>query len=97
MAISRYIKTTVLGVTRQYGTGSAVDALRQALASGLLRYDTVTLAHGVRLDVLAGKHYGSGDLWWAIAAASNIGWGLQVPAGTLIRIPNPDDIVKFLG
>jgi hypothetical protein len=40
-----------------------------------------------RLDTLAGKYYGSSQYWWIIAAASGIGWGLQVPPGTLIRIP----------
>jgi hypothetical protein len=40
-----------------------------------------------RLDVMAGREYGDASLWWVIAAASNIGWGLQVPAGTRILIP----------
>ena len=42
---------------------------------------------GDRLDHLAGKFYGSGTLWWIIAAASGVGWGLQVPPGTLLAIP----------
>ena len=40
-----------------------------------------------RLDILAGTLYGDGRLWWVLAAASNIGWWPQVPAGTLIRVP----------
>ena len=40
-----------------------------------------------RLDVLAGKIYGDGGYWWIIAAASGIGWSLQVPPGTRLKIP----------
>jgi len=38
--------------------------------------------------VLAGIEYGNSTYWWIIAAASHIGWSLQVPEGTLIRIPD---------
>jgi len=40
-----------------------------------------------RLDTIAIDAYGSASYWWVIAAASGIGWGLQVPPGTIIRIP----------
>jgi hypothetical protein len=36
-------------------------------------------------------------LGWLIAAASNIGWMLQVPAGTRIIIPKLSDVTKFTG
>jgi hypothetical protein len=39
------------------------------------------------LDIIAGEYYGDGSLWWVIAGASGIGWGLQVPAGIYLRIP----------
>jgi nucleoid-associated protein YgaU len=42
---------------------------------------------GERLDVIAAKSYGSSHLWWVIAAASGIGWGMQIPPGTLLKIP----------
>ena len=45
------------------------------------------LKEGERLDVIAGRTYGNARLWWVIAAASGIGWGLQVPPGTQILIP----------
>jgi hypothetical protein len=49
-----------------------------------------------RLDVLAGIEYGDSSLWWIIAAASNIGWGLQVPPGILIKIPALADAGKYI-
>jgi len=45
------------------------------------------LKEGERLDTLAGRTYGDARLWWLIAAASGIGWGLQVPPGTQLFIP----------
>ena len=42
---------------------------------------------GDRFDILAQTYYGDSNLWWIIAAASGIGWGLQCPPGTVIRIP----------
>ena len=37
---------------------------------------------GDRFFKLAHKYYGDSSLWWIIAAASGIGWGLQCPPGT---------------
>lgn len=55
------------------------------------------LEAGERLDTLAGQHYGNSSYWWVIAAASGIGWGLQVPPGTVIRIPtNLNDVIGAL-
>jgi nucleoid-associated protein YgaU len=45
------------------------------------------LKEGERLDTIAGREYGNARLWWLIAAASGIGWGLQVPPGTQLLIP----------
>ena len=40
--------------------------------------------------------YGSGNMWWVIAAASGIGWGTQVPPGTLLRIPTDLSMILVL-
>ena len=48
-----------------------------------------------RLDQLSGESYGDAGYWWVIAAASGIGWGMQVPPGTLIKIP--DSLEKVIG
>tara|TARA_Y100000591_G_C21489801_1_gene524537 strand:- start:51 stop:224 length:174 start_codon:yes stop_codon:yes gene_type:complete len=45
------------------------------------------LKEAQRLDTIAAESYGDARLWWVIAAASNIGWGLQVPPGTKLSIP----------
>ena len=46
------------------------------------------LTESQRLDVIAAQQYGDPSYWWVIAAASGIGWGLQCPPGTLVRIPS---------
>ena len=45
------------------------------------------LKESQRLDQLAAQQYGDPSYWWVIAAASGIGWGLQCPPGTILRIP----------
>ena len=54
---------------------------------GELAFTTMTLKENQRLDRIAHDAYGDGRLWWIIAAASGIGWWLQAPPGTLIKIP----------
>ena len=55
---------------------------------------TYIIEEGERLDHVAGNAYGNSSYWWVIAAASNIGWGLQVPPGTLLKIPT--DLNKII-
>jgi hypothetical protein len=96
MAFSRYSRTSILGLTKRFGTSTAIQSIRSGIDSGDIKIaKELTLQSDVRLDTLAGQHYGSAELWWVIAAASGIGWGLQVPPGTLIRIPNIDDVAKL--
>lgn len=97
MAISRYSRTPLLDLSKQFGTSLTVQTIRSAIKGGSIRYTELIMTDGSRLDTLAGRYLGAGDLWWAIAAASDVGWGLQVPAGTRIRIPNLDDLYKFVG
>ena len=40
-----------------------------------------------RLDHYAYEYYGDSGNWWVIAAASGVGWWLQIPAGTYLVIP----------
>lgn len=56
-----------------------------------------TLKGAERLDTIAGDVYGDGRYWWVIAAASNIGWGLQVPAGTLLTVPDLAQVLAIVG
>ena len=64
-----------------------------AVSQGDIPYNTTVVRENVRLDHLAGQIYGSSDLWWILAAASGIGWALQVPPGTVIKVPTALDAV----
>lgn len=98
MAIRRYARTKVFGINNRYGTSFAIPALRTNIKNGNIRItEEFALHESERLDIIAGQRYGDGRLWWIIAAASNIGWGLQVPPGTLIRVPNLDDVARYVG
>ena len=68
-----------------------------AVLSGELEADTLVLTQGQRLDHLAGQYYGNGTYWWIIAAASGIGWSLQCPAGTVVKIPKNLDAALSIG
>jgi len=83
------------GGTR-YGTSETVYNIRKAISSGAIKCSEQIMTETQRLDVLAGIEYGDSSLWWIIAAASNIGWGMQIPPGILIKIPKLDDVGKFI-
>lgn len=84
--MQRYTRTPVIGLGYRYGTSFAIPAIRQNMQAGNIRFQQIILQESNRLDILAGTYYGDGKLWWLIAAASDIGWGLQVPVGTIIKI-----------
>lgn len=92
----RYSRTPVLGYGFSYGTSYIVPIIRNGIANGSIRYEEIVLDENDRLDIIAGKAYGDSSLGWIIAAASNVGWGLQVPPGTRILLPKIDDIKKLV-
>jgi len=77
-------------------TASAVAKIRRARDLGLLITREVYLKESQRLDHIAYEHLGSSDMWWVIAALSDIGWGLQLPAGTIIKIPVDINKIKAM-
>ena len=87
MAIRRYTRTPVINGGKQLGTPDAAPAIKTAVNAGTISTTTQILQGAERLDVIAGRIYGDARNWWIIAAASGIGWGLQVPPGTRIVIP----------
>jgi hypothetical protein len=97
MAASRYARTPILDFGRQYGTTESINNLRAAIKAGTVPTKTLLLRGVERLDTLAGTIYGDSRYWWVLAAASDIGWGMQVPAGTVIRIPDLGAVVGITG
>lgn len=87
MSLSRY--ANLVGPNRGTTTMSTINsAIRKGIQSGAIATTTIVLEESRRLDQISGQVYGTADYWWVIAAASGIGWGLQVPAGTLINVPS---------
>lgn len=97
MPFSRYTRTPVLGLGTQYGTGRAREAIQAAVKDGRLAVRPLVLRGRERLDTIAGAHYGDGRYWWVLAAASDVGWGLQVPPGTIINIVDLGDVAALIG
>jgi len=95
---SRYRGAPKLDLGSQYGTSRGIAAVRNAVNLGLIPIvDTVTVNGDQRLDHLAALYYKDARFWWVLAAASDIGWGLQVPAGTIINIPDINAVASILG
>ena len=87
MSIRRYSRTSKLDAQSRLGTPEAIKSIRMAKKHGTLKTKNYITTGNERLDIIAGKKYGNARLWWVIAAASNIGWALQVPPGTRLLIP----------
>jgi hypothetical protein len=83
----RYTDSTVYILGRARGASNSPRRVREAIEAGTLDYEERVLQEGERLDAIAGELYGDSTMWWAIAAASGIGWSLQVPPGTRVLVP----------
>ena len=95
MGISRF--TFARAANGVVGPSTASFRIRKAIQSGNIRYNLVTLEEGQRLDQIAGKIYGDGSLWWVIAAASGIGWGMEVPPGVVLFVPvDAEEVITLL-
>ena len=88
MALSRYALVGRVKDGSGIATSANMSRIYYACENGGLKHEIYILEEGQRLDQLAGIAYQSSAYWWVIAAASGIGWGLQVPPGTVLRIPN---------
>lgn len=97
MAFSRYARDG-LGVSGEGLTlARAVPFIRRAIKSGrIIPQLTLTTTQADRLDTIAGEVYGDGRYWWVLAAASDIGWGLQVPPGTIINVIDLQTVERFI-
>ena len=98
MAFSRYRRNPISPDGKGLRTPRAIAAIRTGIKIGdipIIR--TLVSTQADRLDTLAGVLYGDGRYWWVLAAASNIGWGLQIPPGTLISIPDLRAVERIVG
>ena len=94
--ISRYSSDVLVKFGRGLGTHDACRKIHNGVKSGVISSDIRIVKENERLDVIAGQKYGDASLWWVIAAASGIGWGLQVPPGIVLRVPtNLDEVARF--
>jgi len=99
MALSRYqfTKRITVGNKTIIGTNRTSKKIYKAVLTGNLPVTNYTLKEGERLDTLSFQAYGNGSYWWVLAAASGIGWPMQVPPGTIISLPKSlDAVIKFL-
>jgi len=97
MAVSRYQRDTIIGRPQRLASAGATLRIRQAVNAGTLATREFVLAEGQRLDTLAGQLYGDGGFWWVLAAASGIGWWLQVPPGTRVLAPTDiEAVMRFV-
>jgi hypothetical protein len=95
---SRYRSAPKLDLGAQYGTSDSIAAVRNAINLGVIPIkNTVVISGGQRLDHLAAIYYKDARYWWVLAAASDIGWGLQVPPGTVINIPDINAVATIIG
>ena len=99
MAISRYnfVKRIIFNDNIIIGTNRVNANIYNAVENRRIDYSTYVLSEGERLDSIAGKFYNDSTYWWIIAAASGIGWSLQVPPGTFLKIPtNLEEVFRLI-
>lgn len=98
MAFSRHTRDEVSFFSGGLKTSRAVALIRKSIFNGSIPITTtVVITERDRLDSLAASVYGDGRYWWVLAAASNVGWGLQVPPGTLINIIDLRYVENLIG
>ena len=98
MAVSRYRRVRKLKGGQLVGTSRISSIHKRAADSGRLSCLTYVAVENERLDHLAGKYLGNGQLWWVIAACSGVGWWFQVPPGTRLKIPSDlNQVMSYVG
>lgn len=95
--IYRYARTPRINFGTQMGVSNTVVRIRNAVKSGEIPIlSQITLTGNDRLDSIAGDVYGDSRYWWILAAASDIGWSMQVPPGTLLNIVDLSVVSNYL-
>ena len=60
------------------------------------RFHEVSARDENRIDLISNQYYGTPRYWWVIAYASNIYNPLDLPIGTILRIPPREEMIKVL-
>ncbi len=92
----RYRKDKPIKGGKLLATARGTTNIRRAIRSGNLHFTEYVSKEGDRLDNLAAIHLGDSRLWWVLSSTSGIGWGLQLPPGTLIKIPSNMNQVRAM-
>jgi hypothetical protein len=85
--IFRYEGTPRIRGGQLLATSTSARNLKIAVRNNQITLKTIVAGEGARLDSIAGEEYGDARMYWLIAACSGIGWSMQVPPGTILRIP----------
>ena len=96
MTLTRYRQSRLIDNNRAIGTNMSRVTVYNAAKDGSISTEIYITKQGDRLDKIAGERYGDGTLWWVIAAASGIGWWLQIPNGIVLTIPTSIEQVNNL-
>lgn len=96
MQVSRYRSDPQISMGKQLSSASATRVIRERMGRGIRVIQTLILTGDDRLDTLAGSIYGNSKYWWVLAAASEIGWGMQVPPGTIIKVVDLNSVFEYL-
>ena len=97
MAISRYEYSTSVNDGKGIGKPYNIHLISKYIDRGLIEYNTYVIKASERLDQIAGAVYGDSSYWWIIAAASKIGWAMQLPQGTILRVPKKlSEVIEIL-
>jgi len=88
MSIGRYTFAAPINKGEGKANPRISNKIYLGVMQGTIPFKAQKLKRGQRLDNISAEFYGSSIYWWVIAAASGIGWGLQSPPGTIIRVPS---------
>jgi len=95
---SRYVRDDLLSSGKGLKSSRSIEAIRSGISLGTIPVSRrFTTTEGDRLDVLAASFYGDARYWWILAAASGIGWSVQVPPGIFVLVPTLKDVEKIIG
>ena len=90
MAVSRYKNSAVID-NKHLATFDSPQIDLSAIATFSIR-----ITDSDRLDILAFKHLGDGNLWWVIAELNDLSWPWDFASGQIIKIPiDVNEVLKY--